>query len=181
MRRLARHLFTLCSAVSLLMCVAVCVLWVRSYRVWDRVQQYRLDAGDRKELRALSTGPGSIGYGCVHLDDPSIQSWPRLSTPWHWVHEPRPLSTPHKRKWSWLGFAAWDVPIHPGNGGGGVRGFQMPMWSLTLLFGIASAPFLSHVRRWRGARRRRQSGLCRRCGYDLRASPERCPECGTAV
>ena len=33
MRRLARRLFTLCSALSLLMCVAVCVLWLRSYEV----------------------------------------------------------------------------------------------------------------------------------------------------
>ena len=48
----------------------------------------------------------------------------------------------------------------------------------TLLCGCGGA---AGVLLWRAGRRRVPPGHCRRCGYDLRASPGVCPACGTAV
>jgi hypothetical protein len=54
--------------------------------------------------------------------------------------------------------------------------FVVPLWPIAAL----SLP-LTAVRsiKWR-RRQRSKVGCCAKCGYDLRATPQRCPECGTA-
>jgi hypothetical protein len=53
--------------------------------------------------------------------------------------------------------------------------WTIPIWPLAAL--IVVPRFAVLIR----ARRRAALGLCIRCGYDLRATPERCPECGSQV
>jgi hypothetical protein len=64
---------------------------------------------------------------------------------------------------SWPSYFHWEVMV--------------PCW---LMF-VASA-CLTTWAAWRPVRewhaRRLRPGACRTCGYDMRATPERCPECG---
>jgi hypothetical protein len=54
---------------------------------------------------------------------------------------------------------------------------SLPLWMPASLFAILPCyHFLPSHRR----RKRRNLGLCVACGYDLRGSAERCPECGKA-
>lgn len=54
--------------------------------------------------------------------------------------------------------------------------FWAPTWSLALLFALLPLRRLTFFFR---RRLRRSHGHCPICNYDLRSSPDRCPECGT--
>jgi len=64
------------------------------------------------------------------------------------------------------------LPRHP------ALRLSAPWWSLSIPFWlIALGITISRIR----ARRRTRKGHCAHCGYDLRASPTRCPECGASA
>ena len=63
-----------------------------------------------------------------------------------------------------LGLLAWSL--------------RVPYWSAVLALAVGPAARVYGVLR---RARETRAGLCARCGYDLRATPERCPECGTVV
>ena len=73
----------------------------------------------------------------------------------------------HTRYW-------WIQKTHFGGGG---PFFWLPLWIPALLF--ASTLSISYCVPFHRRRKRRKLGLCVACGYDLRGSVERCPECGT--
>ncbi len=56
---------------------------------------------------------------------------------------------------------------------------RVPHWAVVAGFGAVPVGYA--VARLRAYRGRRRPGSCAGCGYDLRATPDRCPECGLAV
>ena len=55
---------------------------------------------------------------------------------------------------------------------------RVPLWIPT--FGFAAASVFLYIPLHR-RHKRKKLGLCVKCGYDLRGSKDRCPECGAGI
>jgi hypothetical protein len=171
-----RHARSIFSAVCLLLCVAVVALWVRGYFVSDTVGFGRRRPGDKGWAVGAMHGRGGAGVALVT----GIDSNSGVHGFFHDRQPPRYSgeldSTPavfQALGFSWISIAPPSVPV---------RGWAVavPLWFLLLLLMAWPAWHFRTVRR-AGPERRRRLGLCVRCGYDLRASAERCPECGQEI
>jgi hypothetical protein len=187
---MTRRLFTILSALSLLLCVAVCVLWVRSYWVgddfvvrnpiddgaisWQRVTDIRLGRGgiqvERVKLRVYTVNRDDkrVNELIFTIPPPPARSWEAA--------DPEYPDFLYGDAAAGLAGFAWSR-YDTGGGWLSVRGWGVivPMWLPALLLTLPTAVTVRSRRRRKANAR---AGLCPQCGYDLRATPTRCPECG---
>jgi hypothetical protein len=165
-----RHVLNLAAAVSLGLCAAACFLWVRSglCRRGDHVYRFSPAAA----YSALSAG-GTLSLQRFATPEPwwDAGRWQYR----RWVGAPQESDEPRRLKV--LGF-----DFHHGHGTSArtqrpyvVTRVEVPLWAVSLATAVLPAAWL--VVRVRD-RHRGCAGLCPACGYDLRATPGRCPECG---
>jgi len=169
LRKRLRNFLTL---LSLLLCAAAVALWIRGYRRMDIVH-LRTDA--RWYYVESLQGSLAVGTWRTANHDPrtfllarpvSYESVPRETSAWLLPnYEKTAVTRLHALGFQYM--LATDVGPH--------HMVVVPAWSVALL--AAGLPAAAALRRRRN-RRRARAGCCARCGYDLRATPERCPECG---
>jgi hypothetical protein len=84
-----------------------------------------------------------------------------------------------RKRWSIWRFAYATLDkVRPS---GRVTYLQAPFWAMVTVASLLPAIWLTRQVRFVRRRRRAREGCCLRCGYDLRHTPERCPECGLEV
>jgi hypothetical protein len=178
--------------VSLIACVLVSALWVRSFRRHDAAGRWVLRAQDmtghgidvgssrgRCRFHSATTwyipadfnqswkysgGRGGVWFTSQPIWVPHISSLPP---------KPVPLGFVWQRSVIWDKFGQIQTESTE---------LVIPYWSVVTLTCVLPAAWAAaRTRKWLIARRHASRGCCKRCGYDLRATPGRCPECGAAA
>ena len=118
-----RRLFTIASAVSMLLLLAVLIVWAFAQRMYVPAWLFTV------RNFAIWIDPKAVSIGTPDEIGPSLS-------------------------YVWIIIALAVLPL---------------AWAQVLFI------------REQAEKRAIAQGKCRQCGYDLRASTERCPECGTVV
>lgn len=211
MKRLRRWIFNSLVVVSGVLCIGLVASWTRSYWFVDTFYIITPDSRTQESRITTAASTASTQYGVNHVRgivQLYRHKWsatmitgavfPRAVSPNLAVrYYGTAVGNIPSPTWKWLGFSYenstyWVIsrfnpfsrPLRRGFASvlnGNWRAactIRLPHWFLVIVTAVLPSVWLTRLRR---ARHRKRLGLCLHCGYDLRASKDRCPECGTAI
>lgn len=169
-----RRLFTIATALSLVLCVATAVLWARSFRVQDSI------AWQKSDHILVASSQGRLWVFCW-VSKPAGGAVPaqlRRET-----MQPQVLDVSRQR-WVIHYFHLPGLTVRTGAADIARALFDVTIshWLAALAAAVLPARWIVLYRgRWRREARRR-AGCCLTCGYNLAGNASgTCPECGTPI
>jgi hypothetical protein len=189
-----RRVAPVVAAVPAAACLLAALGWARSYWVRDALTRTAFAQGDGqpmlKRVDEWASGRGAVAwYTDTEVWTPGTPAAARgrgnasqiaRSVPaWEWERQRDPAADANLSVPPRAGHFRWATAASLVRADGEQvteRTVTLPWWEVVAAATPVPAVQAVVYARRRRARQRRERGLCPACGYDLRASPGRCPE-----
>ena len=173
-------------AIAAVLIVAMVVSLFRGDRFYAHTEVLTDPTGGHtSHQRQFSSWRGRLGLAYVRAD--VVEESARHEKRWHVGHAalPREMAVSRLDAPGWLAWLGIDWRLKDRSSVDPAEGLcvyrelfvTVPHWLIAALLGGSGWALGAAPRR---VRRRRRRGQCVACGYDLRGTPQRCPECGAA-
>ena len=196
-RRILRYVVKLGSILSLALFLLVIAFWIRAQwrNDWFKFHHTSLKSSTWRGVTVVTTRSYIyISWEAFYFDRPSraVRYAKLLDRTGFFTHYAPPSAPPEwllrDSFWKRIGFGFHFESMTPDYAGDeedrrylyhytyGNVGF--PYWFALILLACAGLPLIFHIRASQLRRYRIRNNQCLKCGYDLRDTPTRCPECG---